>query len=379
MKKLKNFVKNNKIIYAIYYVIMSLIVNIIKLFVRTDEKLILFVSYGGRHYNDSPKNIYEYMKNDERFKDYKLVWAFVEPEKFDVDNKIKIDTIKYYKTALKARCWVTNVMVERALKFRGKKTFYFYTTHGVLIKLMGKDLRKGSSFDTFNKLQYDYCIVQSEYEKKIVQSQYDLTPEKIGVIGFPKNDILVNYSKEFRDEIRNKLGIPNDKKAILYAPTFRDTKQGMIESRDIDVDMWKKELGEEFVLLYRAHPVISGKTRVNDDFFFDVSKYEIVEELMIASDCLISDYSGIIFDYSIMRKPIFLYTYDYEEYNASRGLYFDIRKELPYAMNEEDLVNLIANGFDNISDVVLFQEKYATVYGDATKKSVELIVDNIKK
>ena len=72
-------VKNNKLIYNVYYYGMSAAVNIAKLFVKTDEKLVLFVSYGGRHYNDSPKSIYEEMKMDPRFQGYKLVWAFREP------------------------------------------------------------------------------------------------------------------------------------------------------------------------------------------------------------------------------------------------------------------------------------------------------------
>ena len=86
--KLIEKVKNSTIIYKVYHAVMSILVNSLKLFVKTDNKLILFVSYGGRYYNDSPKCIYETMKQDVRFKDYKLTWAFRNPdlikEGFDV-------------------------------------------------------------------------------------------------------------------------------------------------------------------------------------------------------------------------------------------------------------------------------------------------------
>ena len=102
---------------------------------------------------------------------------------------------------------------------------------------------------------------------------------------------------------------------------------------------------------------------------------------MIAADILVSDYSGIIFDYCIMEKPIFLWTYDYDKYNKIRGLYFDIRKELPSKEKQEDLVRMIkdSNYSENVSKyVVPFKNKYETEYGNATSQSLDIIYDNIK-
>ena len=82
-------VKANKYFYALYYYIGSLIINTIRLFIRTDNKMILFVSFGGRHFNDSPQVIYKAMKNDKRFSGYKLVWAFRKPEDFDIPKREK--------------------------------------------------------------------------------------------------------------------------------------------------------------------------------------------------------------------------------------------------------------------------------------------------
>lgn len=361
-----------------YYYVMSFFINFLKLFIKTDNKLILFVSYGGRHYSDSPRIIYEAMLKDDRYKDYKMVWAFINPEKYNVNDKIKIDTLKYYKTALRARCWVTNVLVERALNFTGKHTYYFFTTHGVLVKCDGPDLKQ-HKFTSRAKLKYDTCLCQSEVEKTICMRMFQLSEDKMKMIGFPKDDILVNYEPSYRDAIRKKIGIPDDKKAILYAPTYREDMD-MREAFTMDIEKWRKYLSKDYVLLYRAHPVVLSKEKKNDNFFIDVTKYEMVEDLMIATDMLISDYSGIIFDFSIMHKPIYLWTYDYDEYQRRRGLYFDIRKELKSSDDEEEMLKMVSKHDWNceLTEVIAFQEKYETVYGSGTINSLNDIWENIQ-
>lgn len=377
---LKNFVKKHSFFYSIYYYLFSFFINFLKLFVRTDDKLILFVSYGGRHYSDSPMVIHKAMLEDPRFKDCKIIWAFNKPSDFPNLNAIKIDTLKYYICAIKARCWITNVMVERALNFTGKHTFYFYTTHGVLVKKGGYDLPKDSAFNTKAKYKYECSLAQSEEEAKYLATQIGLPKEKIYLYGFPKNDILANYTNDFRESIREKLGIPKDKKAILYAPTFREYSGVMYDDFCINLELLEKELSNDYVLLYRAHPVVSDSSNVKSNFVINVSKYEVVEELMIASDLLISDYSGIIFDYSLMRKPTYLFTYDYDKYANFRGLYFDIRQELPYASTEQGIIDLIKSYDEKQQEIFnAFQLKYATYFGNATKQCLDLIYQEMQK
>lgn len=377
---LKTFLKRNKFVYGVYYYTFSALVNIYKLFLKADNKLILFVCYGGRRYSDSTKVIYEAMLKDSRFKDYHIVWAFTHPELFTfIPNRINIDSLEYFRTALKARCWVTNVSVERSLGFTGINNYYFYTTHGVLVKLDGFDSKGKKHFKPLQKCRFDCCLVQSEYEKKTMMSMLGLPAEKVKKLGFPKNDILINHTPEYRKQIRQKLGIPDNKKAILYAPTFRE-EDDFNERFDLDVAQWKEALSDDYVLLYRAHPVVASTTKHNDDFFIDTTSYDVVEDIMIASDILVSDYSGIIFDYSLMLKPIFLWPYDYDKYNEIRGLYFDIRKELPWRAEETDLIQLIKSSCDRdiVTQFVLpFRDKYATEYGHGTENSLNEIYNNI--
>lgn len=375
-------IKRSKLLYYSYYYMMSALVNLYKLFLKTDKRLILFVCYGGRHYSDSTRVIYEAMLKDNRFKDYKIYWAFKNPSNYPfIPNTVSINSIKYFNIALRARCWITNVIVERALNFKGINTFYLHTTHGVLCKLDGKDAIESQNFKSLARCKFDCCLASSDIEKYIYAGMLGLPVSKVQVIGMPKNDILVNFSEEYRNKIRKSLGIPDGKIAILYAPTFRE-EANFNEVFDIDSTTWKRMLGEKYVLLYRAHPVVNSNVKKNDDFFIDVTNYEVVEDIMIASDILVSDYSGIIFDYCIMERPIFLWTYDYDKYNAIRGLYFDIRKELPFKETQEELLDLITNSDMNSivkNYVIPFKNKYETEYGNATQQTLDIIYKNISK
>jgi CDP-glycerol glycerophosphotransferase len=370
-------VKRNKGIYIVYKYTMSLLVNTLKHFVKTDDKLILFVSYGGRYYSDSPKCIYEYMKNDPRFDGYRLVWAFREPGRFDVEHRIKIDTLNYFVIALKARVWVANVMIERAVPFRGKHTYYFHTTHGTLPKLTGADAGP-DAFGSDFKFNYDCSCAQSETEAEYQMNMFGLKKEQILICGYPKNDALAKATSEDRERILKKLSISPDKKVILYAPTFRDGAPDAARC-PIDLKMWEDRLGDGFVFLFRAHPVVASGANIDSStgFAYDVSSYPDNSELMIASDYLISDYSGIFFEYAVLRRPMFCYAYDYDEYQKIRGLYFDIRKELPGG-DEEFIIDHIKHTTDeDIRLVNSFIDKYVSEFGNATKAAVDNIYNSI--
>lgn len=380
---LVSFVKKTRFVYWAYYYLMSMVINTLKLFVRTDERLILFVSYGGRHFNESPKCIYEAMLKDPRFFGYKLVWAFRKPESINIDTpKIKIDSLQYYITALKARCWVTNVVIERGLNFKGKNTFYLHTTHTTFLKLMGYDDKSGS-FDLPCGYKYDCSCAQSEEDMKAQLSMFHIKKEQILMSGYPKNDCLCHYEKAERDSIRRKLGIDDNKVVILYAPTYRDISFGEMKC-PIDFKKWERSLGSKYVVLFRAHPVVSNATQIDSStgFIYDVSAYPDNMELMIASDILISDYSGIFFEYGVQDKPMFCFAYDYDDYTKVRGLYFDIRKVLPGGFCTEDqLLKEIKSTNINQLDrqIIDFKRKYISVYGNATNICLDKIYDVIAK
>lgn len=390
MKKfLFYIVKYVKWIYSLYFYLGSCALKVLKLFVRPDDKLILFISFGGRKFDDSPKAIYDKMIKDERFKDYCIVWAFTNPDAFDipVGEKVKCDTLAYFLTALKARVWITNSTVERGLEFKGKHTFYFDTWHGTPIKKMGSDLGPSNkSFGTKGNWSVDYFTCQGEFEADVFGRVFSkVGRDRMHVIGLPRNDVYANYTQEYMLSLRKKMGIQADKKVILYAPTFRE--YDMTDTKEVKVlvpmklEKWRKELGEDYLMLFRAHyEVAKGLNIKDDDFVREMSGYPQLEDLMIVSDLLISDYSSIFFDYSIMPKPMLTFCYDYDRYALERGMYFDIREWLPGADNEDDLLTVIKTGkvSEQIAKTRAFQQKYVTAFGSATKKSLDVIAGELR-
>lgn len=393
MKKyLFYIVKYVKCIYQLYFYLGTFALKVLKLFVRPDDKLILFISFGGRKFDDSPKAIYDQMIKDDRFNDYSLVWAFNNPEAFDIERgeKIKCDTFSYFKTALKARVWISNSTVERGLEFKGKHTFYFNTWHGTPIKKMGSDIEDSNkSFKGMGQWKVDYFTCQGEFEQEIFCRVFNgLNKDIAQVIGLPRNDIYANYTNEYMLSLRKKMNIPAEKRVILYAPTFREyDKSSSMEvkvSVPMHIERWRKELGEKYVLLFRAHyEVAKGLNIQDDDFVREMSGYPQLEDLMIVSDLLISDYSSIFFDYSIMAKPMLAFCYDYDRYASERGMYFDIRDWLPSADNEDKLLELIKSDAQgkHIAKTRKFQQKYVTAYGTAVKQSLDVLhkeLNNLK-
>lgn len=387
-----NYVKYSKTLYKVYFYIGSWLVNILKKIIRTDDKLIVFNSFGGRKYDDSPKCIYEAMIKDPRFEDYTFVWAFISPNKFEIPRgkKIKCDTFTYYKTLLKARVWITNSTMERGLSFKGSRTFYYNSWHGTPIKLMGGDIsEKNPSFGTKRKrCPYDVFCAQSDFDADIFKRCFGVSNKAMKIIGLPRNDELAGeFDDERRKQIKTKIGISEDKKVILYAPTFReytkDDNLNCILAPPAHFEKWKEVLSNDYVLLFRAHYEVVKTLNFNEnEFVIDVSLYPSLNELLLVSDLLISDYSSIFFDYSITGKPMLCFAYDYEEYASKRGLYFDVRKELD-SMNltEEDAVisEIASINIEHRREVsIKFREKYVTNYGTATKESLELIINEIR-
>ncbi len=386
-QRIVNLLKYNRVVYAVYYYLMSFCINVLKLFIRVDDKLILINSFAGRKYDDSPKAIFEEMKRDKRFEGYKIVWAFHEPDKFEVEGaeKIKTDCFKYFATALKARVWVTNSSVERGLHFKRKKTFYLNTWHGTPIKKMGSDITSGNtSFDTKSAYNFDVMNAQSLFEADVFSRCFKIPRENFIEVGLPRNDALANYTEEQRDELRRKLNIPTGKKVILYCPTFREYEKdehlGVVLKPPMDLNKWEKELGDEYVLLFRAHYEVSKVMDIKDsDFVRNATDYPSLNDLMIASDILLSDYSSVFFDYSIMDKCMIHFTYDYDKYNEQRGMYFDIREYLSGAATEDGVIDYIKN-MDYSSEVEktrAFRDSFMNFYGSAAKKTVDCIAEHI--
>lgn len=322
--------KHNSVAQLMYRTIGSFILRFIGLFVKTDKKMVIFLSLMGTKYNDSPRAIYEYMLSHDEYKDYKLLWAFENPEKFPNIPSVKLDSPRFFITALKAGYWISSTQFERGLTYKKKNTKYMYTTHGTSIKVCGNDCpgRKDFDYRTVNLL-----CVESDYDKYVFNRSFKAPMECFLESGRPCNDPLWHTTEKQKADIKNKLGLPTDKKIILYAPTWRESTNGG-KSYDIkppiDLQLWEKRLGEDYVVLFRAHHIT---TRIMDvqfnDFIRNFSEYPEINDLYIVADILITDYSSVMVDYAILERPILCFAYDYDEYLKERGTYFELDDELP--------------------------------------------------
>lgn len=384
-KSLVNRVKSSRTIYYIYYHLGNVFVNTLKQFVKADPKLVLFVSYGGRRFDDSPKEIYEAMQADSRFCEYHLVWAFIDPEKHNIDRgkKISINSIEYVITAIKARVWVTNVSIRRGLSFNGKHTLFVNSWHGTAIKHLAADCKTAScDFKPKDKLaRADIMLAQGIYDVEVFAKAFNLRKSQIHLTGLPRNDSLVTGNNQKNIEnLKKQMNLPLGKKIILYAPTFRESKgigiHSWIQEQPFNLEKWQKKMGENFVLLIRGHHIVHEMKGISESTFVrDFSSYPFLNDLMLVSDILISDYSSIIFDYSILARPIICYTYDYDQYVHDRGVYFDIRTELDYEEEEDKLIDRIMkiDYQEGCKKTLMFRKKYVQSYGDASEKALNLI------
>ena len=385
-QKLVNFLKYNKVAYAVYYRVMSFCINVLKLFIKTDDKLILFNSFAGRKYDDSPKAIFEEMRKDPRFKGYRLVWAFHQPEKYDAPHKIKTDGLNYFKTALAARVWVTNSSVERGLSFTGKHTLYFNTWHGTPMKKMGTDIdSNNTAFSTKSVSPFDVMMSQGHFETNVFSRSFEIPKDKFLEAGLPRNDILANYTEKQRQAIRSRLGIKQDQMVVLYCPTFReydkDESLGVVMAPPMDVKKWERELGNGYVLLMRAHYEVSKVMNIEETSFVrNMTDYPDLNDLFIAADVLISDYSSVFFDYSITGKPMLHFCYDYEKYSSKRGMYFDIREKISGGATEDQVIELIKSLdlTEESQKTVSFRDEFVNFYGSAAKAAVDCIASELK-
>lgn len=355
---------------------MSSVFRFCGLFIKTDENMVLFVSFMGLGFNDSPKVIYDYIRSHPEYSSYNLIWAFEHPEAYKDTNTVKIDTFAYFKTALKAKYWITNNNIERGLKFKKRSQVYLNTWHGIAIKHIGNDCpgRKDFNFKTV-----DYLVVSGTHDENVFKSAFNADESSFLRCGMPRNEVLWFASEDTTTAIRKKLVLPSDKKIILYAPTWRESVDGgksYVIKPPIDFGVWKKTLGDEYIVLFRAHHQTTKVLGVEfDDFIRDYSDYPDVNELMIVSDILITDYSSIAFDYSILCKPIFCFAYDYDTYLSDRGTYFNIDDFFPNksCRDEADLMSQILNSdySSQCAKTKLFRDKFVNYGIDSTAVCVK--------
>ncbi len=360
------------------------------------KNTVVFESFLGKNYSDSPKYIYEYMV-DSRM-DYNYVWIFNQPGKKVPGNtkQIKRFSLKYYYYLATSKYWVSNSRLPLFLKKR-KDNIYLQTWHGTPLKKLVFDMKdiysanpKYKKHFYLQSRRWDYLISPNQYSSDIFRRAFKFEKEMLE-FGYPRNDIL--YTKNNKDDILNlkqKMQLPVDKKVILYAPTWRDDEYygaGKYKfNLKFDLGRLKDSLGDEYVVAIRMHYFIADQIETEgfEDFVYNFSKYDDIAELYLVADILITDYSSVFFDYANLKRPILFYTYDLEKYRDTlRGFYIDMENGLPGPLLKT--TDEIIDAVQNIEQVEnQYSEKYELFYeqfcdwddGTASKKVVETVFKN---
>ena len=247
------------------------------------------------------------------------------------------------------------------------------------------------SYDDDSK-QYNYLISPNSFTSEKYQSCFKVSSDKIKEFGYPRNDFLVNLKQDQIEQLKVKLGLPSDKKIILYAPTWRDNSfnhKGYTFNLQCDFKKWQHYLEKDYVVIFKPHYLISNKfdNEQFKDFLYLFDANIDINELYAVSDLLITDYSSVFFDYSILDRPILFYMYDLDDYRDNlRGFYLDIDKDLPgqVVKHEEDLFKIIINDMHNFESIKALRKDFINKYhtseqGNASKKIIDnLIYPNTK-
>lgn len=371
LDKVAYAIKHYPIVQILYRGVLSSLFKLVGLFIITDERLVLLVSYGGKQYSDSPKVMFETMKQDARFKHMTYVWAFENPEDIQIEGakKIQINSLSYFITALKAKVWITNVNIERGLNFKKKNTIYLNTWHGTGPKKGGNAVKGRKDYD-FSRVDIFCC--DGEYTKTVFKKWFNAKEENMVACGRPREDELLKFTSNDRIAIRKKLKIPANKKVCLYMPTWRE-----YGNQPINLDKWNDALSAEYILLVRAHHFAQDNvfSSCQSGFWRDVSNYSNVNELYCVADVLISDYSSAFFDYGLLGKPMICYAYDYRDYEESTGLFIDLRKEFPNGIieREDDVISFVQNM--NYEEECIKTQKFCKKYISRPDNATQICLD----
>ncbi|MGG0662602.1 CDP-glycerol:glycerophosphate glycerophosphotransferase [Viridibacillus arvi] len=361
-----------------------------------NEKKIVFESFLGKNYADSPKYIYEYMVK--HYPEYEFIWSFNEINHDIPGNakQVKRLSLAYYYHMATAKYWVNNMRQPLHLQKREGNVF-LQTWHGTPLKKLVFDMNEVYSANPKYKQQFyeqsrlwDYLIAANSYSSDIFKSAFKFDKVMLED-GYPRNDTLyINNNSDYITKMKNKLNIPLDKKVILYAPTWRDDEfyePGKYKfNLKFDLQKLQEKLGDEYVILLRMHYFIADDLNIDgyEGFVYNMSKYDDIAELYLISDILITDYSSVFFDYSNLRRPILFYTYDLEKYRDQlRGFYIDIENEVPGPLvkTTDEIIDAVLN-IDKVTNE--YKEKYDIFYdkicgwesGKATEKIVEKVFKN---
>ena len=336
-----------------------------------DEHLAVYAAYWHRGYACNPAAIYE--KAGELAPQIRGVWV--------VETRAQaaalpagvpyviVNTPAYLKAMATAKYFVNNVNFPHTMVKR-PGTVHVQTQHGTPLKMMGMDLKghpvaaDGMDFERLREAvgRWDYLVSPNPHTSGHFARAFPGRYEMLDT-GYPRNDRLANAGPAEVAEVRERLGLPEGHTAVLYAPTHREGQGGYVPL--LDVRELARRLGPGFTLLVRTHYFHTGgpgDLAAGDGAaaVVDVSGHPAVEDLYLAADVLVTDYSSMMFDFAVLDRPIVVFAPDWEEYQRVRGVYFDLFAEPPGAVtvDQDALTEALLAGDPEPAARARFRERF---------------------
>lgn len=356
-----------------------------------DDNKIFYESFLGKSYSDNPKALYEHINST---KGYKAIWSVERKHKIPGNAKqVKRLGIKYFYHLATAKYIITNSRMPKEF-VKSSDQVLVQTWHGTPLKKLVHDVQSYSKADQ-DQLEYlqnfdndvqqwDYLISQNAYSTSKFKSAFKYEGE-ILEYGYPRNDILNNYDDLTIKLLKEQYGIKNDEKVLLYTPTYRDNQvddnHKYVQQIKLDLDLLQKRVGN-WKIIIKVHYLIAKDLEIANENVILAKISTDINDLMLMSDCLLTDYSSIMFDFANLKKPMIFFAYDFKEYEKEiRGFYQDYQMMIcgKNIKNTNELIKILKN-FNNYKNQYSEQLKlFATTYtslddGQVSEKIIKKII-----
>jgi CDP-glycerol glycerophosphotransferase len=339
---------------------------------------VLYTSFHGRQYSDSPRAIHEELVRRNAPLEHLWVVADGQCEVPGSANVVRDGSREHHEALASARYVVTNDHFHDWFARRPDQVC-LQTWHGVPLKKLGFDVAgrryEGNRFTRWQQQvdNWQYVVSPNRFSTPILRRAYAVEGEMLET-GYPRDDVLARPDRDvLTAELRRRLGIPEGRRVVLYAPTYRDH---VFDARgryrmdlQLDLDRLRAAVGKDTLILFRKHHYIVDPVPADPQGFVrDVSDYPDGTELMLAADVLVTDYSSMMFDFANTGRPILFYTYDLDAYRDEiRGFYFDLVEAAPGPLlrTTDELAGALG-------DLDAVQASYKSRYDAFTAKFCEL-------
>jgi CDP-glycerol glycerophosphotransferase len=304
-----------------------------------DDNLMVFGSTNGDSFSGNSRDLFLYLNE---YSNYHCIWFTSSPKilkelnekKFNVVLKNKLfRSVKILKAA--KYIFITHGFGDILLVDFSPDTTVVHLDHGSALKLIGHGLKE-TFLNSFQKRVHEYwnkrisfLTVTSEETKRTKRFSYNLPPEKVLITGYPRNEILVKHNDVTINKIKESLKLEEHSEVILYAPTFRDYKHINPLNDKFLINLDRLLVKGNKIFLYKPHPFEHKIDLSSYQNIISIDPNIDIRDLLVIADLLITDYSGVFYDYLLTMRPVIFFPYDLEKYIDVRDFFYDYEKFVP--------------------------------------------------